>query len=323
MEKEKISVIVPIYKVEKYLDKCVESIVNQTYKNLEIILVDDGSPDNCPQICDEWAKKDNRIIVIHKENGGLSDARNFGIEKATGNYLMFVDSDDFLNDEIFELVERLDFDYDIIAFSHTCLLNDQKLIKSVQEYKLKNFSEVEKVSYFKNYHYTSVCFHMFKRAFLLESGLNFTTGIYYEDLDFMSRLLLRAKSICSVNINLYNFVKSRDGSITTSLKLKNMMDRIAVCDKIFKTSSEICLKKLRKVYLKHYSIYFYEVLLGFNSVKLSNNKESFDMIKQNKHLAKYSKGFRNNLINLLIRLFGIVLVENIVLLLYKIKKKGV
>ena len=95
--KNKISVIVPIYKVEQYLNRCVESIVNQTYKNLEIILVDDGSPDLCPKICDEWAEKDSRIVVIHKENSGLSDARNAGLKVATGGYVAFVDSDDIIN----------------------------------------------------------------------------------------------------------------------------------------------------------------------------------------------------------------------------------
>ena len=85
MEKEDlISIVIPVYKVEKYLEKCIESIINQTYKNLEIIIVDDGSPDNCPQMCDEFAKSDKRIKVIHKENGGLSDARNAGIDMATG-----------------------------------------------------------------------------------------------------------------------------------------------------------------------------------------------------------------------------------------------
>lgn len=93
---EKISVIVPVYKVEKFLDQCVSSIVNQSYKNLEIILVDDGSPDNCPAMCDGWAERDNRIKVIHKENGGLSSARNAGIDVATGDYITFVDSDDYL-----------------------------------------------------------------------------------------------------------------------------------------------------------------------------------------------------------------------------------
>lgn len=96
MENPLISVIVPIYKVEKYLDKCVQSIVEQTYKNLEIILVDDGSPDNCPKMCDEWAEKDARIKVIHKENGGLSDARNFGVKASNGEYIAFVDSDDYV-----------------------------------------------------------------------------------------------------------------------------------------------------------------------------------------------------------------------------------
>ena len=91
-----ISVIVPVYKVEAYLDRCVQSIVDQTYKNLEIILVDDGSPDNCPVLCDAWEKRDSRIRVIHKQNGGLSDARNAGIAMATGEYISFVDSDDWV-----------------------------------------------------------------------------------------------------------------------------------------------------------------------------------------------------------------------------------
>ena len=97
-----ISVIVPVYKVEPYLNKCIESIVNQTYKNLEIILVDDGSPDNCPAICDSWAEKDSRIKVIHKENGGLSDARNAGMVHATGEYIAFVDSDDYIDPEMYQ-----------------------------------------------------------------------------------------------------------------------------------------------------------------------------------------------------------------------------
>lgn len=97
-----ISVIVPIYKVEDYLDECVESLVKQTYKNLEIILVDDGSPDKCPQMCDAWTKRDTRIVVVHKPNGGLSDARNAGIAIAKGDYIGFVDSDDFVSPDMYE-----------------------------------------------------------------------------------------------------------------------------------------------------------------------------------------------------------------------------
>ena len=99
-----VSVIVPIYKVEDYLDECVKSIVDQTYKHIEIILVDDGSPDHCPQKCDEWAKKDLRIRVVHKQNGGLSSARNAGLDVAKGEYIAFVDSDDFITPDYVEVM---------------------------------------------------------------------------------------------------------------------------------------------------------------------------------------------------------------------------
>lgn len=104
MEKPLISVIVPVYKVEPYINRCVESIVNQTYKNLEIILVDDGSPDNCPKMCDEWAEKDNRIKVIHKQNGGVSSARNEGIANSNGKYISFVDGDDWIESDMIYLL---------------------------------------------------------------------------------------------------------------------------------------------------------------------------------------------------------------------------
>lgn len=97
MLEDKVTVVIPVYNVEKYLDRCLKSVVNQTYKNLEIILVDDGSPDHCPQICDEWAKTDKRIRVIHKKNAGLGMARNTGIDNATGNFICFVDSDDYID----------------------------------------------------------------------------------------------------------------------------------------------------------------------------------------------------------------------------------
>lgn len=97
-----ISVIVPVYKVEAYLGPCVESVIAQTYRNLEIILIDDGSPDRCPEMCDAWAQKDSRIKVIHKENGGVSLARNVGLDAATGDYVMFVDSDDLIVSNIVE-----------------------------------------------------------------------------------------------------------------------------------------------------------------------------------------------------------------------------
>lgn len=106
-----ISVIVPVYKVEEYLDKCVESIVNQTYENIEILLVDDGSPDNCPKMCDSWAEKDRRIKVIHIENGGVSNARNTGIKNMTGKYFVCVDSDDYVTDDYIEVLMKTRYEF--------------------------------------------------------------------------------------------------------------------------------------------------------------------------------------------------------------------
>ena len=104
-----ISIIVPVYKVEKYLDRCVESLVRQTFDDIEIILVDDGSPDKSGKMCDEWEKKDERIRVIHKKNGGLSEARNYGIEAARGDYVAFIDSDDWIDDDMMEILSDNEF----------------------------------------------------------------------------------------------------------------------------------------------------------------------------------------------------------------------
>ena len=137
-----ISVIVPVYKVEKYLDRCVESIVNQTYKNLEIILVDDGSPDNCPAMCDAWAKKDSRIKVIHKENGGLSDARNAGMRLASGEYICFVDSDDWMdrNTEmtIDKIISRIGNRQSVIVLQHDLYVESVNAVETVIKWGLEN-----------------------------------------------------------------------------------------------------------------------------------------------------------------------------------------
>ena len=114
MENSLVSVIVPVYNVEKYLKDCLESIINQTYKNIEIILVDDGSKDNSGKICDEFANLDNRIKVIHKENGGLSDARNFGLNNAHGEWVMFIDSDDYIDITMIDKLIKASFDKELV-----------------------------------------------------------------------------------------------------------------------------------------------------------------------------------------------------------------
>lgn len=128
-----VTIVVPIYNVEKYLDRCIKSIVNQTYSNLDIILVDDGSPDNCPAICDDWAKKDKRIKVIHKKNAGLGMARNSGIEKATGKFIFFIDSDDYIELNTVELCCKaaIENNADNVLYGFNKIRDDGKIICSV------------------------------------------------------------------------------------------------------------------------------------------------------------------------------------------------
>lgn len=141
MENDLISIIMPVYKVEEYLEKCIESVLKQTYTNLQIILVDDGSPDNCGKICDEYAKKDPRIEVIHKVNGGLSDARNVGIAKAKGKYIGFVDSDDYIKEDMYEILINLIKEYD--ADVSICNLYD---VIDGKEYIRNNENGIQKYS---------------------------------------------------------------------------------------------------------------------------------------------------------------------------------
>lgn len=193
MKNDLISIIIPVYKVEKYLEKCIESVLKQTYTNLQIILVDDGSPDNCGKICDEYAKKDSRIEVIHKANGGLSDARNVGISKAKGRYIGFVDSDDYIKEDMYEillnLIKKYDADvsicnlYDVIdgnecirnkengirEYSRLDILKEVLLDKNIQSYawnklyKKELFDEI-KYPIRKKYEDIGTTFYLFEKC---------------------------------------------------------------------------------------------------------------------------------------------------------------
>ena len=139
--KDKISVIIPVYNVELYLNKCLQSITGSTYSNLEIILINDGSPDNCDKLCKEWELKDNRIIYIKKENGGVSSARNLGLDKATGNYIAFVDADDYISPFMYERLYTLmiDNEADLVICGRTRILEDK--IVNYKDTGIQIFSE--------------------------------------------------------------------------------------------------------------------------------------------------------------------------------------
>lgn len=214
MDAPLISVVVPVYKVEAYLDRCVQSIVDQTYKNLEIILVDDGSPDNCPAMCDAWAEKDSRIRVIHKENGGLSDARNAGMQIANGEYLGFVDSDDYIAPEMYQLLmEHIVADSsDIAACGVKIVFEDDTASRNLTVEGccvLDRKAAMEAViceSWLKQ----PVWYKLYKTQ--LVRDIPFPVGKYHEDVFWTWQAVARAGRVSVFDTPCYYYVQ-RNGSI--------------------------------------------------------------------------------------------------------------
>lgn len=215
-----ISVIVPIYSVEPYLKKCVDSIINQTYKNLEIILVDDGSPDNCPQICDEYAKADSRIKVIHQKNGGLSAARNAGLDIMTGDYVAFVDSDDWIEPTMYEtlLKNLISFSADISFGGVADDVEENNEIKTnkVSNYGSEPFSE-DKISAMKRYFTGSwAAWDKLYKASIF-SKIRFPVGEINEDEAIVLDILDSCNLVCYEPCVLYHYmIRPNAGSITNS-----------------------------------------------------------------------------------------------------------
>lgn len=211
-----ISVIVPVYNVEKYLDRCIESIVNQTYKNLEIILIDDGSPDNCPYICDEWKKRDKRIVVYHKRNGGLSDARNYGMARSKGKYIAFVDSDDYLDKDMYmTMLNAIIANKCSLACCGRFYVNNQKMFQSKNIMQHKVFSNKEAIHELLN----NGCIEeaVWDKLYLKElwDGLKYPLGEINEDLVIMPEILRRSKNVVHVGESYYFYCYNGE-SITKS-----------------------------------------------------------------------------------------------------------
>lgn len=224
MNCKKISVIVPVYKVEAYLDKCVKSIMNQTYENLEIILVDDGSPDNCGSICDEYAKNDKRVRVIHKENGGLSSARNSGLDLCTGEYVSFVDSDDWIDSKLYEnLMNEINKEeVDLLEFKSVKVFdNKEEKFEDTYEYKTFIDNEALKSYYEDGRLQISSWSKIYKKE--LFDNIRFPEGRLAEDLYTTYRVLYKAKKVGFIDYTGYYYY-IREDSIMGSYKPELIRD---------------------------------------------------------------------------------------------------
>lgn len=235
-----ISIIVPIYKVEKYLKNCVDSILTQVYKNLEVILIDDGSPDNCGRMCDEYKERDSRVIVIHKENGGLSDARNAGLDICKGKFISFVDSDDIVSpifiSTLFAAYEETGSDIVTITYNHPRFVDgkekqiffpDSVDVTSAEIVNIHRALELVLYQTIPN----AVQFRLYKRHIF--DNLRFPKGWLFEDVATLHNAFIKANTIAVLNAPLYAY-RVRSDSIVRMKFSESKMVVIPVTQKLYK-----------------------------------------------------------------------------------------
>ena len=221
---EKISVIVPIYGVEAYLDRCVRSIVDQTYENTEIILVDDGSPDNCPAMCDAWAERDSRIKVVHKKNGGLSDARNAGFAVATGELISFIDSDDYIEPEFLSALYRglKEQKAEVAECGVVYVAEDGRILRHRPIAPVAEMGKMEALSRLvrEDGVYDTVWNRLYRREMV--EGLPFAVGKLNEDAFWTYHVLDRVEKLAVVDKPLYNYLQRGSSIIGVGYNLRRL-----------------------------------------------------------------------------------------------------
>ena len=311
----KVSFIVPIYNVEKYLSECVESILAQTYSDFEMLLVDDGSPDNCPALCDDWATKDSRIKALHKPNGGLSDARNYGLDHAQGDYVVFVDSDDFWveKDCLERLMNVVDAhpECDFIGFNCSYYYSDTKTYK-----KWVAYDESLSVPTDKNIVICSLvasgtfpmsaCLKIIKRKSLSDMELHFIKGTIAEDIPWFIDLLEGTKKCMFVNQYIYAYRQNVAGSITASGNTKSTSDLFAIVKNEVAKMKNRSIAKDAKDALYSFLAYEFCILLTASS---RMSKEIRKELMNYKWLLDYTSNPKVRKAAFVNKLFGIKVTE--------------
>ena len=257
-----LTVVIPVYNVEKYLKRCVESVLVQGWHNYDILLVDDGSTDSSPQICDDYAKVYDFISVIHKKNGGLSEARNTGISHAKGDYVYFPDSDDWLEPQTFkELAEVLESqEFDIVSFNREFVKGEEDPIVSdplvTQVFEGKDaFVQVLKHSYITGFANDKV----YKKSLFIDNNISFPKGKYYEDLGTNYKLFLSAENVFATNQKYYHYLIDNPDSITQSWNEQKFSDMFEFYKDIF--YSDFVRSRLNQEELQTSQLYYVNGLI--------------------------------------------------------------
>ena len=328
MENNLVSVIIPIYNVEKYLRQCIDSVLNQTYKNLEVILVDDGSTDSCPIICDEYAEQDSRVKVIHKKNGGLSDARNSGIRLLTGDYVLFIDSDDFYDDEhaIEKLIKRVcESKAQILNFSYKKYYEGSEkktpYFDNIPAMPLNLTQKEGQLEYIvgQNLFIASAWNKMIDKCLLKDA--EFEVGVYSEDIDWCARILLKSKKIDFIPEELYCY-RQREGSISHDIKYKSCFDLSNNIKKCIDICNEADFET--KKYLYQYTAFQYTTFIALQAYMKETPKDLISEMANYKWLLRYyGKNKKVKMIYLLCKFIGFKNLCRLVKITKKIWAKGI
>ena len=224
---DEISIIIPVYNTSKYIKKCLDSIANQTFKNLEIIIVNDGSTDDSEDIIKQWIKKNNNVKIkyFNKENEGLSEARNFGVKKAEGRYISFIDSDDYIEQNLYENLKKyMDDNIDLIKFKMKMINESGEIIKKIDGPVFEKCSGEEafkKICTLDKY-IDPACIYLYRREFFIENKFAYRIGTYHEDFGLTSLIIVSAKTFVSVKEYGYNYMQRNDSITGKEDKKKNV-----------------------------------------------------------------------------------------------------
>ena len=272
-----ISVIIPVYNVEEYLPKCIESVRNQTYGNLEIILVDDGSTDRCSIICKQYAALDTRIKVIHKENGGLSDARNTGMEASSGDFLAFVDSDDWIDEDMYEVLYSLAAEYEAdVAICRVREVSKKEIVdQSTNDIVVCNAVEALTLMVTKDNNYKlehGITNKLIKKELI--QNFRFPVGKLVEDLYFTPPLIYASEKCVYIDAAKYNYLTDREDSImnakVSEKMIANELDGYQELERFLSSKGiNSCIGQIREIFLGRLLFFHYQVTIS----SLENKRE--------------------------------------------------
>jgi glycosyltransferase involved in cell wall biosynthesis len=303
---KRISIIIPVFKVEKYLNRCVDSIIYNSKDKLneiEIILVDDGSPDKSPTICDEYAKKYDFVKIIHKDNGGVSSARNEGIKSATGEFLTFVDSDDYVNENFYKIFEVINNNEEIEIFMFQVIKNN-KILKTHITEKL-DLKDKENLLKILKGSYECCCNKVFKTEFIRKNKLEFPKGKKAEDLVFSLSAILRCEKFMLVDVAYYIYFQNNNSAMYI-YELGALKDLISNHKKAFDMIDNLKIDNNKKrLFLRHVSKYVLGNIAQINFIQKSDQKEAISFVKKHNEIILRPFNIKAQIAYFIYKIFGL------------------